>query len=327
MKHVMKALSALVLTTAVVFAGKAEANTSLAFDIGYRSDDLQWNHRVADDVRLNTKSKLNFKDLEIFQIGAKLKSTCGECVYYRIEGHYGWVLDGDLRESDQIAQKASSPLTTSTVTCVINPVLHNKVRNKYTADFNIGFGYPLQWCLCNGLQVIPTVGFEYDTIRLNGKNRENIENVVGDGVFRDFCLVACRDRHDECSSSSSSSSSSCPGNGGANKFRVTTWGPWIGFDLAYCHQDCWNVYSEFQFQFARTRRQRNTCSSGLEAIDRHRRTRTAFGYSLKIGSIYFIRCNWFLDGNIFWKHWYSDRCHDHLSWSQLGVGLGLGYMF
>ena len=340
MKHVMKAFSALVLTTAVVLAGKAEANTSLQFEVGYRSDDLHWAHRVPDAIRLNTKSKLQFKDLEIFQIGAKLKSTCGECVYYRIEGHYGWITDGTLRESDQIALPASGPLTPATQTCVVTPVLHNKAKNKYAADFNIAFGYPIQQCWCTCLQIVPTVGFSYDTIRINAKNRETVVGQLGEETAGEFNLhprCGSCNRSQSCGSSSSSSSSavgqddssssssSCCGFG-SSKYRATVWGPWIGFDLAYCHQECWNVYGEFQFNFGRGRRDRSSCV-GLYSIDNYRRTRSTYGFSAKVGSLYFFRCNWFIDGNLYYKRWYSDRSRDHLNWRQLGFNVGVGYVF
>jgi hypothetical protein len=327
----MKALSALVFTTAVVLSAKAQANTSLQFEIGYRSDDIHWNHRVPDDVRLQTKTKLTFKDLEIFQIGAKLKSTCGECVYYRLDAHYGWITDGDVRESDQIAKHSEKALSPSTVTCVINPVLHNDAKNKYTADFNVGFGYPLEQCWCPGLQLVPTLGFEYDRIRINSKNHETLVSVLGNDKISEFDLqprCGTENTGDTCSSSSSSSSTSgCFGSNANNKYEMTVWGPWIGFDLAYCHQECWNMYAEVQFQFARIRRQRNSCNVGLNDIDHYRRTRSAFGFSAKVGSLYFFRCNWFMDGNIYYKRWYSDRSRDHLTWRQVGVGLGIGYMF
>lgn len=336
MKHVMKALSALVLTTAVFCAGKAEAATSLQFELGYRSDDIHWNHRVPDTVRLDTKSKLTFKDLEIFQIGAKLKSTCGDCVYYRIEGHYGWITDGTLRENDEIAlPNTGCPLSPSTQICIVNPILHNKAKEKYTADFNLAFGYPLCQTFCSCLQIIPTIGFEYDTIRINGRNHDTVVGELGESVAEQFQLVphcgSCN-RISSCGSSSSttgeessSSSSSCC-KFGNSKYKATVWGPWIGFDLAYCHQECWNVYAEFQFQFARCRRHRDSCV-GLDEIDHYRRSRSAYGFSAKIGSLYFFRCNMFVDGNLYYKRWCSDKSHDHLSWRQLGVGVGVGYVF
>lgn len=330
----MKALSALVVTTAVVLSAKAQASSSLSFEMGYRSDDVSWNHRVQDDVRPNTKSKLTFKDLEIFQIGARLKSTCGDCLYYRLDAHYGWILDGTLRESLQIGQ-LTQDCNVCNPTCTINPVFHNDVRQKYAADFNLAFGYPLEWCLCSGLQIIPTIGFEYDTLRINSKNHENLVNAFSgcETVLGDFDLNPCCGKEfsscSRCSSSSSEeqSSSSCSGRNSSNKFKTTVWGPWIGFDLAYCHKECWNVYAEFQFQFSRIRRERNSCNVGFRDLDNHRRTRSACGFSAKIGSLYFFRCDWFIDGNLFYKRWFSDRSRDHLTWRQAGVGVGIGRVF
>ena len=114
---------------------------------------------------------------------------------------------------------------------------------------------------------------------------------------------------------------------GHNKNRFTLWGPWIGLDLAFCHQECWNLYAEFQYYFGtRARRERNS-DSGCEWFDSHRRTKRASGCSLKIGSTYFFRCNWFGDAYLSYRRFTSDVHRDHLTWRSVGVGLDIGYVF
>ena len=170
MKTIFSALSTLLLTTTLAFVGQVEADTSVQFGIGYRTDDINSKISVNDTVRLNTYSRLKFKDLEIFTITGKVKSTCGDCAYYRAEGQYGWIWDGDVRESDQLSQPVSVPLSADTLTCNFRPVLHNDVKGRYVADFNVAIGYPLQQCWCEGLQLIPTLGFSYDTQRVRYKD-------------------------------------------------------------------------------------------------------------------------------------------------------------
>jgi len=320
MKKIISALSALLFTTTLAFVGQVEADTAVQFGIGYRTDYLSSEIGAPDEVRLNTFSKLKFKDLEIFTISAKLKSTCGDCAYYRAYAQYGWILDGDVRESDQIAQISSGPLTPSTVSCSINPVFHNDVTGRYVADFDIAIGYPLQQCLCEGLQLVPTLGFAYDTIRLRSKNHDQLST-----SDRTAFVLNDSDRPvvDACSSSTSSSSECDP----RNKLRATVWGPFIGLDFAYNNQDCcWNLYGEFEFQWARARRERNS-HLGLHHIDHYRRSRQAWGWKGKIGSIYFFRCNWYLDGNISYRNVWSHKHHDELKWRSYAVELALGYTF
>src|SRR5262249_3705759 len=160
------------------------------------------------------------------------KSTCCDCVYYRAEGQYGWILDGDVRRSDQLAEAATGPLTSDTFTCVNRVRRHNHIHNRYVADFNAAIGYPLDLCLCDGLQLIPTLGFAYDIQKIRYKNRHPIDSSVLDRLDFSSC-ESC-----DCSSESISSSSSCRCTTHSS-FRSTWWGPFIGLDFCYNHQDCW----------------------------------------------------------------------------------------
>src|ERR1700728_1798570 len=141
MKKLINALCAFAFTTTLAIAGHVEADTSVQFGIGYRSDNINAKLKAPREIAAETHSNLNFKDLEIFTLQGKVKGVCGDCLYYRADGQYGWVLDGTVRESDQFAVHTHSGETT-----VVTPVTHNDVKRNYVADFNIGIGYPLQQC-------------------------------------------------------------------------------------------------------------------------------------------------------------------------------------
>ena len=126
MKKILSALYTLAFTTALAFVGEAEADTSIQFGIGYRSDDVNFKLKAPDNYASETRSSLNFRDLEIFTLQGKIKGVCGECVYYRIDGQYGWILDGSIRQSDQYA--VGRP--TETETCIVTPSFHNDVKGK-----------------------------------------------------------------------------------------------------------------------------------------------------------------------------------------------------
>ena len=305
MKKTLIALSTFITTT-LAFVGHVEADTSIEFGIGYRFDDIHWKTKAPDTIRLGTESSLKFRDLEIFTIQGRIKSSCGECTYYRIDGQYGWIEDGTVRESDRISFTSVVPRAESNVICFVNPVVHNNANQKYVADFNLAIGYPLQQCWCQNLQLIPTIGFAYDTQRINAKNRERIE--------------------DELLAIEVSQLGLNPEGRSHNSYRTTWWGPWIGFDFAFCQTECWNIYGEFEFHFARCRRERSS-DSGFSFFDDFHRTRRAYGYNLRLGSLYFFCCNWFLDGHLGYQRFTSDHRNDSVGWRSYNIGLDLGYMF
>lgn len=305
MNRFLSAIFALAFTTTLATTCKVEADTSVQFGIGYRSDDINWRIKDPEETSEYNIAHLNFRDLEIFTLQAKLKGVCGDCVYYRLDGQYGWILDGTVRESDQFY--ASEADMEGCATPVISATTYNDIKRNYVADFNVGIGYPLQQCWCPELQLIPTIGFAYDTQRLRQKNHETIFDQLGEDCA-DLIPLEGDDYHH-------------------SKYRTTFWGPWIGLDVAFCHQDCWNLYGEFQYHFGtRARRERNS-HLGFYDFDHHERTKNATGVSLKVGSTYAFNCNWFADAYVTYKRFYSHQHHDHLTWRSIGVALDVGYIF
>lgn len=303
MKKLLSAFYALALTTTIAYTSNVEAGTSVQFGIGYRSDDINWKVKASDDIAKNTYSHLNFRDLEIFTLQAKLKGVCGDCVYYRIDGQYGWILDGTVRESDQFA--VSYP--TETQTTIVDVVTHNDVKRNYVADFNVGIGYPLQNCMCPELQIVPTLGFAYDTQRMRVKNHDNVVDHLTSSEISSIPLSPEGDRH--------------------SKYRTTWWGPYIGIDLAYSNCDCWNLYAELEYHFGtRARRERNS-DTGYSFFDSYERTKRATGVSVKVGSTYAFACNWFADAYVTYKRFYADDHRDRLTWRTIGVAMDVGYVF
>lgn len=305
MKKYLGVLSTFLVTTIFAFVGEVEADTSVQFGLGYRSDQIDWKTGIPDFVDdttlIDSESKLRLKDIEIVELYGRLKGSCGDCLYYRVDGSYGWIVDGTARTSDRfIFFEGDSCFGYDA------PVFRHKVDKDYVADFNIGIGTPLHQCCCPNLQVIPAIGFAYDTQSIHIKNRH----------------------HD---SSSSSESASIVGSGSSserhrNRSRSTWWGPWIGVDLAFCNQECWNLYSEIEYHFARCRRHRTT-DIGLRFLDNFHRTRQGSGWNVRLGSLYFFRCNMYVDGHFTYKRWTSNHHHDRLLWQSYAIGADIGYTF
>lgn len=321
MKKLFSVLSTLLLTSTMGYVGQVEADANIEVGVGYRSDDITSKVKAPEDVRLNTYSELRFRDIEICTLNARIKSTCGDCVYYRADGFYGWIFDGDVRETDQLALPVENAVTQDTFACATKQKLHNHSRGRYVAGFNLALGYPLQTCLCDGLQLVPTLGFSFDTIRLGYKNRDRISSTVIDELNFSDCSSAA-----SSSSSLSPSSSDESGSRRHSTFRSTIWGPFVGLDFCYNHMDCFNLYGELEFHWARARRERHS-DIGLCFLDHYKRSRDAWGWKVRVGSTYYFRCNLFGDLFVSYKNLSSHKHRDRLQWRSWEVGVAFGYTF
>lgn len=298
MNKFLGALSTLLVTTTFAFIGEVAADTSVQIGVSYRSDEIDIKQKVPNGCDgtafFDSETKLRIKDIEIVQLNTRVKSSCGECFYFRGDFNFGWIVDGRARESNRF-QIALSPGCAS----VGRNTLYHRVDRKYTADFDLAIGIPLEQCWCSCLQLIPTLGFAYDTQHLKVRRRDD--------------------------SSFSDESASNDRRGGS--LRTTWWGPWIGVDFAYCNQACYNFYGEFEYHFGtRCRRHRNA-DFGILPFNHHNRTRSADGYNLRLGSIYFFKCNWFADGHFNYRRYTSNHHRDRVLWRSYEIGVDVGRTF
>jgi len=315
MKTLVKKLTKFLATSALVLTTYADADTtSLTFGVGYRQDNVNWKIDTPDSVLPESKSHLDFRDLDIIFIGTKLRAIYGcECpVYFRTSFDYGWVLDGRLREND----KFFSDLTSTTfdgggytnTAGYTEVVVHNDVsRRSHVWDFDIALGVPLDHCWCDCLTLVPTIGFNYD----RNFYRVHDSQLISDGLTTGQEEALGIDTTDLTSTSS---------------YRTSWWGPWLGLDFVYCAQDCWNLYGEFGFHFLRVRRERES-NTGFSYFDDYEKTKSGYGVSLKLGTNYVFCENWYLDGSVSWLDYWSGWHRDSIYWKSANIRLDLGYMF
>lgn len=299
------------IATAATSLCVADCQTTFEMGIGYRRDFTSWNTNVVDILGNEISSKLRFKDQDIVTLSAKTKMI-EDWFYFRAQGDYGWILSGKVENSFKI-----DPL--------VGDEFKVKFRDKMkksgnVADVVAAVGYPFEFC-CGDFVLAPVVGYAYHYQRIKRDS-----NLPSDVVFP--VIVAPFE---------------------ANGLRHTTrwYGPLLGADVFWRLDDCWNIWGEFQYVFAKCKRTFENNTGVLEFdFDHHSRSRKAWGFDASIGSDYFFTCNWYAGLSVDFKYYGSSRSAkdiepvsippvsfedgrigDKVRWNSVGINLNLGYLF
>lgn len=333
MKNLYTKLAAVAATSIISLSSLAFGNCeAVQFGIGYRQDSIDW--RISDFGVVNPHSKahLHFRDLEIVLVGGKAKSMFGCSSYGRVSFDYGWVVDGRMKNRVSILNVDDVFHFNNRGLAVVGDygtlsVKSNKTKgNSYVWDFNIAVGMPIDLCN-NEIQFAPMIGFAYDRQHL--KFGRSSGRVVFDENDDGFEFSA------DCFSSSSSSSN-CPvcidcsdsndSRRRGNTFQTSYWGPWLGFDVFYNSQGCWNLFGEFEVHFGRLQRKIRS-HVGVDFADRSCSTKDFWGPTIRIGGNYnFCEC-WYSEFAVSYLYWMSYGCRDRLYWSSATARFDLGYVF
>src|SRR5262249_28054764 len=98
----------LLMTLLVGCGSYANANTGqVSLEAGYRRDTIDWRTRFPSDHPF-IKSSRRFKDLDIFQLGVHGRAAVGCNFYVRGNAYWGWIVDGDFKQSSRIDRSFSS---------------------------------------------------------------------------------------------------------------------------------------------------------------------------------------------------------------------------
>ncbi|MBA2727326.1 MAG: hypothetical protein H0U49_04035 [Parachlamydiaceae bacterium] len=321
MKTFATKLAAIAAATVISLSGLAFADAQgIQVGLGYRQDSLKWEIRDHALINPRVKSSIHFKDLEILILGAKYKGLLGCTTYTRASFDYGWVCDGRKRERNTVQDYSEAEHFGSNGVEVSGSydltAFSNRTKdNSYVWDFNFGLGMPIDNCWFPELKFAPMIGFSYDRHHLKFKNH-------------------CEDRLDcssssssDCSSSSSYTRDCCSDSRRqGNSFKTSFWGPWIGFDVAFNGQGCWNVFAEFELHFGRAERKQRSIND-FSGIDRFGSTKDFWGPSIRLGANYMFCDCWYLEGTLSYLYWKSYGCSNHLYWNSGSARVDLGYMF
>ena len=119
-------------------------------DAGYRNDDIKWN--IAGDLsgnNPNVLSELTWDDLGIITLTFKNK-TIYRGVYFRGHLQYGWIVSGDVQDSDFLGDNRTLEFSRS----------NNSADDGDTKDASAGIGYQFNFGT-GAFGFTPLVGYSY----------------------------------------------------------------------------------------------------------------------------------------------------------------------
>jgi hypothetical protein len=336
MKKFASKMAAIAATTVVSISAYSFADSeAVQIGLGYRQDSIKWKLEDFGVINPRADAHLHYRDLEIVLIGGKAKTNFGCNGYARVCFDYGWVLDGRLREKVELRDRSEAEHFRNNGVLVEGDYATATIKNRekgnsYVWDLNFAVGYPID-CGCSSFQFAPMIGFSWDRQHLKFKsNRDlNFSEDFSDGSF----VVAVDDSSSSdssdfpfSSSSSSSDSSRRDSSSHRSTFQTSYWGPWVGFDVYYNCQSCWNVFGEFELHFGRAERKANS-RVGIDFLDGYSATKNFWGPTFRVGGNYnFCDC-WYMEGAVSYLYWMSYGCRDRLYWSSATVRFDLGYIF
>ncbi len=285
-------LMTLLVGASASYVNAAANNSEVNFEAGYRQDNLSWKYKIPASFPLLETSR-RFKDLDIFQIGVNAKTWLACNFYARASADFGWVLDGNFRESISLRAISGSSIEEFGANYSHNDV----VDDRYVYDLNIAVGYPFYFCNCS-MSVAPVVGYAF--------NEQNLRLRRNDTFFGG----------DDSSPFIGSGDNCCE-----HKFVNRWYGPFIGIDFDYrpCGE-CWNLYAAFEYHWAFFKGRSNfgdgfDCENSRHSDDGH-------GIVFNIGAEYqFCEC-WLVGLDVKFQDFGASRNkHLDISDSELDVSL------
>ncbi len=174
-------------------------NWQLSIDIGYRTDDLDWN--IAGDISGNNPnilSELTWSDLEIFQLELGLTRIFPNRFVLKGTIAYGIIFDGENQDSDYFGDNRTGEFSRS----------NNSADDGHTSDGSIGLGYYIP-IVSDTVMVIPLIGYSF--------HLQNLE--ITDGVQTIATPPITPDLG--------------PFPGLNSSYDAKWYGPWIGLELNF----------------------------------------------------------------------------------------------
>ena len=197
--------------------GASEFEGDLELLTGYRVDELDWN--IAGDISgtatPNIISELTWSDLKSFQLKLGGKGIINRVFYMRGSAAFGWVLSGQVQDSDYNGDNRTQEYSRSISSADDSNVL----------DATVAFGYPFRLA-SDRFRLIPVVGFSYSEQNLH----------MQDGV--------------QVLSEPPQSQPIGPIAGLDSTYDTRWYGPWAGVDFSFKASDKIHLFAGFEYHWA-----------------------------------------------------------------------------
>lgn len=340
-KFILTLMASLLSCSAASAFWPEATDSSLEIGVGYRQDSVKWNIHSNFDSRssygysgsdygdygtdcipLSLKSKLHWKNLNIWQIEGRGRYITCDNVYLRGNADYGWITSGKNTDKDYIAFGSGSRSGSGFE--FANS--HSKVKG-HVYDVKLALGYQFKMC-DDSFSIAPLIGYSWHGQHLQDSHLKQSNRLFsGDNEYvRAATLNGAKSRSysysDYYSSyydsygSNSSSYGSCSYGGNHSKYHTRWNGPFIGFDLDYILCCEWALFGGYEFHWAEyhARGDWSLRSDLFDGFSHH--AKNAYGNVLDLGVKWdFCEC-WTLAlrGEFSW--WYADKGHDSFKISE-----------
>jgi opacity protein-like surface antigen len=285
-KWITLLMTLLVTGSSVSYANASSGQVTL--EAGYRRDNLTWRSRFPSDSPF-LKTNTRFKDVNIFQIGVHGRSTLGYNVYIRASAYWGWVLDGDFRQS---VSTYFEPEHYSELDFGFHEETRNLLDDRYVYGAGIAIGYPFYFCDCT-MAVAPVIGYSIDEQNFRVNDR-GLDIAREDSIFFPVHGDGC------CS----------------NKFFSRWYGPFVGVDFNYRpFNECWNLFAEIEYHWGNFNGRRSIGNRGhfdhFGFENERFHSHDAFGWVFAAGADYDFSDCWTVGFSVKFQDWSATRHHRH----------------
>lgn len=287
---------------------------TLELTTGYRRDQLDWN--IAGNVfgtNPNVLSELEWKDLDIYQLGLRGRIEAGNHYDPRLKGvlkgsaSVGYVEDGTNRDSDYDGDNRTLEYSRS----------DNSAEGGDVVDLSVAAGLKyIPWQ--GGFSVTPLLGYA-----INGQDLR-----ITDG----YQTVA-----------SGGTPAVGPISGLDSSYEALWYGPWVGVDLAYAAPSNLKLGAGFEYHWAEYEADANwNLRSDLAHPLSFRHEADGEGMVVNLGAQWAFHPRWLLSLGWTWQKWQTNPGTDlvyyssgtlgqsrlnEVNWESSAFNLGLAFRF
>lgn len=296
----------------------------LQFGSGYRNGELDWNIAGANN-NPDVLSELEWEDLDIFQTEAATRIWFGSArvpdlsLCLKSSAAYGWILDGDNRDSDYAGDHRTLEFSRS----------ENSGEGGNVLDLSIAIGP--QWSFRQQqITIALLAGWSY--------HEQNLEISDGQQTMSEPDLAATLDMDPPPVPPATG-----PISGLDSSYDTQWWGPWLGTDLSWRLNKHLSLSGSFAWHFVEYEAEADwNLRTTLAHPVSFRHQADGRGLTLDLGLQYRLSPVWLLDLSYAYQDWRTDDGDsftyfadgssgrtrlNEANWRSQSVMLGLDYRF